>query len=84
MFKSYRCFAGLACPPLTAEDLRENTVRFSMSRGWLLGNAVKVAQKQKRCPVKAVLESQNGKLLIAGKVRTRCLIHAPEFMNILS
>ena len=68
MFKFYRCIAGLACAPLTSEDLQENTIRFSMSRAWLLGNAVKLARKEKRCPVKAVLESQNGKLLISGKV----------------
>ena len=59
---------GLAGSPLTAEDLRQNTVRFSMSRAWRLGNSVKLAQKEKRCPVNAALESQNGKLLISGKV----------------
>ena len=39
-----------------------------MSRAWRLGNSVKLAQKEKRCPVNAALESQNGKLLISGKV----------------
>jgi DUF917 family protein len=68
IFEFYSCLAGLACAPLTAEDLRKNTVMFSMSRAWRLGNAVKLAQKEKRCPVDAVLESQNGKLLISGKV----------------
>ncbi|XP_028393299.1 uncharacterized protein LOC114517702 [Dendronephthya gigantea] len=62
------CFAGLAVAPLKAEDLPENTVRFSMSRAWRLGKAVKQARRDKRCPIEAVLEAQNGKMLISGKV----------------
>ena len=64
----YSCVAGLAGAPLTAEDIQQNTVKFSMSRAWHLGNAVKLARKQKQCPVHAAIESQNGKLLISGKV----------------
>ncbi|CAB3981430.1 Hydantoin utilization A [Paramuricea clavata] len=74
------CLAGLACAPLTAEDLRKNTVMFSMSRAWRLGNAVKLAQKEKRCPVDAVLESQNGKLLISGKGPCDRIENLPVFV----
>ena len=68
ILKFYSCVAGLAGAPLTTEDIRQNTVKFSMSRAWRLGNAVKEARKQKRSPVLAALESQKGKLLISGKV----------------
>lgn len=60
--------AGLTMAPLTREEIHKHTVMFSISRAWTLGNAVKMAQNEKQCPVKAILDSQNGKLLITGKV----------------
>ena len=62
------CHAGLAMTPLTAEQISRTCVKFSMSRAWHLGYAVKTAQTQKRCPVQAILDVQNGKLLMSGKV----------------
>ena len=62
------CHAGLAMTPLTAEQISRTCVKFSMSRAWHLGYAVKTAQTQKRCPVQAILDMQNGKLLMSGKV----------------
>lgn len=67
-FSNSSCAAGLALSPLTAEDIRKNSVQFSLSRAYRLGHAVKLAQKEKRSPVQALLQSQNGKLLISGKV----------------
>ena len=62
-----RCMAGLSFI-FDWKDVREKFVLNSLSRTWRLGNAVLRARHNKVSPVDSILQHENGKLLITGKV----------------
>lgn len=61
------CMAGLSfiCD---WKDVKTNFILYSLSRTWRLGNAVLLARRGKQSPVDSILQHENGKLLIIGKV----------------
>ena len=63
------CCAGLTLPPLTCEEIKKYHVPSTVSQAWSLGRSVLRAQQQKRCPIKAILETQPaGKILFSGRI----------------
>ncbi|XP_070576486.1 S-methyl thiohydantoin desulfurase-like [Ptychodera flava] len=62
------CKGGLSCSPMSKEDVMSTTVLYSLSRTCRLGKVVLAARKEKKDPIEAVLQQENGKLLINGKV----------------
>ena len=62
-----RCEAGMSeC--LAWEDVQRTCVKFSLSRTWRLGKAVLLARQNKTPPVETILEHEDGRLLVKGKV----------------
>ena len=62
-----RCMAGLSFIS-DWKDVKEKFILNSLSRTWRLGNAVLQARHGKKSPVDSILQHENGKLLITGKV----------------
>lgn len=50
------------------KDVQEKCALHTLSRTWRLGNTVLRARHNKVSPVDSILEHENGKLLIVGKV----------------
>ena len=50
------------------KDVKEKFILYSLSRTWHLGKAVLRARDDKESPVDSILQHENGKLLITGKV----------------
>lgn len=63
-----RCSASLAEKPIAGKDLEKKLIPHSISRAWHLGQAVLKANMNKTCPLQAILEHNNGKLLYKAKV----------------
>lgn len=61
------CMAGLAFIS-DWKDVKEKFILNSLSRTWRLGNAVLQARHGKKSPVDSILQHENGKLLITGKI----------------
>jgi len=61
-----RCMAGLSFI-VGWKDVKEKFILNSISRTWRLGNAV-LRARHKASPVDSILQHENGKLLITGKV----------------
>ena len=49
-------------------DIKDKFALYSVSRTRLLGNTVLRARHKKESPVESILQHENGKLLITGKV----------------
>ena len=49
-------------------DIKDKFALYSLSRTRRLGNAVLRARHNKESPVQSILQHENGKLLITGKV----------------
>ena len=64
----FSCSAGVSIGSLTAQQLTTTTCLFTVSRAWHIGSALLTARQKHEDPVKAVIDSQNGVLLISGKV----------------
>ena len=62
-----RCMAGLSFI-VCWKDVKEKFILNSLSRTWRLGKAVLRARHNKESPVDSILQHENGKLLITGKV----------------
>lgn len=61
------CMAGLSFI-FGWKDVKEKFILNSLSRTWRLGNAVLRARHNKESPVDSILQHENGKLLITGKI----------------
>lgn len=62
-----RCMAGLSFI-VNWTDIKDKFALYSLSRTRLLGNTVLRARHKKESPVESILQHENGKLLITGKV----------------
>ena len=63
-----RCLSGLSFIFDWKDVTEEKFILYSLSRTWRLGNAVLRARRDKVSPVERILQQENGKLLITGKV----------------
>ena len=61
------CMVGFAFV-LDWKDVQEKCALHTLSRTWRLGNTVLRARHNKASPVDSILQHENGKLLIVGKV----------------
>ena len=64
---SRSCTSGFAVV-LDWKDVKEKCVPYSLSRVWRLGNSVLRAKHKKVSPVSSILQHENGRVLIIGKV----------------
>ena len=62
------CTAVLASAPIGARHVKAYGIQHSVSQAWRIGEAIRAARQHKANPVTAVLESENGALLFAGKI----------------
>ena len=62
------CMAGLSFIFDWKDVTEEKFILYSLSRTWRLGNTVHRARHDKVSPVDRILQHENGKLLITGKV----------------
>ena len=60
--------AAIAIGPMSFNEMLEKCVLFTMSRAWQLGRAIMRARVQHTDVIQAVVEQQNGMVLMAGKV----------------
>ncbi|XP_014678133.1 PREDICTED: uncharacterized protein LOC106817941 isoform X1 [Priapulus caudatus] len=65
---THGCMSGCAMAPLSADEVENLTVKYSLSRVWRLGRAVVQAQATKRSPVDAIMEHEHAVLLLTGKI----------------
>lgn len=49
-------------------DVKDKCALYSLSRTWRLGNTVLRARHNKASPVDSILQHENGRLLVTGKV----------------
>ena len=62
------CTAVMASAPIHARHVKAFGIQHSVSQAWRIGVAIQAARQNKADPVAAVLESENGTLLFAGKI----------------
>ena len=67
--------AAISLGQMKHSEVLSKCVLLSLSRAWGLGRAVLRARREQRTPHEAVVESQNGRLLMTGKVGccTQCI-----------
>lgn len=68
-----RMSTGISLGVLKLEDVLKNCVVFSMSQAWQLGRAVSRARIMHNNVIEAVVQQQNGLLLLSGKVMSHTL-----------
>ncbi|XP_071834530.1 uncharacterized protein [Apostichopus japonicus] len=66
------CAGAVTFSPMSATEVSDACIMFSMSRCFRLGDAVLKARKEQRNPVKSICEHENGVHLISGKVVDVC------------
>ena len=62
------CTAAMASAPIEARHIKAFGIPHSISQAWRIGAAIQAARQKKADPVAAVLDSENGTLLFAGKI----------------
>lgn len=61
------CMAGLSLV-FSWNDIKDKCALYSLSRTWRLGNTVLRARHSKTSPVDSILQHENGRLLVTGKI----------------
>ena len=73
LFCCFRMSAAVAMTVLTFEQVLQHCVLFSLSHAWQLGRVVMRARNTHTNIAQAIVEQQNGLVLIVGKVQaTTC------------
>ncbi|XP_077864278.1 uncharacterized protein LOC100376245 [Saccoglossus kowalevskii] len=62
------CQAGLCFGSYSKSDIMDYSVKYTFSRVWRLGQAVLQARRDRTDPIQAILQWENGKTLIVGKI----------------
>jgi len=62
------CIAGVCISYLTKKDILNHTVKNTISKARLIGNAVLNARKGNVCPIQALVKETQGKLICQGKI----------------
>ncbi|XP_052062150.1 uncharacterized protein LOC127702117 [Mytilus californianus] len=62
------CMAGIIFSTLTKSEVLNKTILLSYSRAWNLGNVIMTSRKEKADPIEAIINHEDGKKLISGKI----------------
>jgi uncharacterized protein len=62
------CIGGIACDPLSKDEMDKLCIKNSLSRAWRLGRSILEARKEKINPLEAIKSAENGKLIFVGKM----------------
>ncbi|KAL4235016.1 hypothetical protein ACF0H5_006654 [Mactra antiquata] len=60
--------AGLTMSTFCKDDVMKKTIHYSLSHAWRIGDTIMKARSKNESPVDAITKSENGTLLIYGKV----------------
>ncbi|CAC5357367.1 unnamed protein product [Mytilus coruscus] len=62
------CMGGIILSTLTKSEVLNKTILLSYSRAWNLGNVIMTSRKEKTDPIEAIINHEDGKKLISGKI----------------